>query len=88
MIGFDCVSTLAEEVKNPKRDMPIGIVGCILVVTLIYCLMALTLVLMVPYKVPRVFGGRGGRGAVGVGVQGGVRDAAWGNAGSRGGGFG
>ena len=35
--SFDCVSTLAEEVKNPKVDMPVGIVGCISFVTLIYC---------------------------------------------------
>lgn len=32
-IGFDCVSTLAEEVKNPAVDMPVGIVGSISVVT-------------------------------------------------------
>ncbi|KAF8072860.1 CAT1 [Scenedesmus sp. PABB004] len=48
-IGFDCVSTLAEEVKDPGRDMPIGIVGCISFVTVVYCLMALCIVLMVPY---------------------------------------
>jgi len=48
-IGFDCVSTLAEEVKNPGVDMPIGIVGCISFVTIIYTLMALCLVMMVPY---------------------------------------
>jgi hypothetical protein len=34
-IGFDCVSTLAEEVKNPAVDMPVGIVGCISVVGII-----------------------------------------------------
>jgi APA family basic amino acid/polyamine antiporter len=49
-IGFDCVSTLAEEVKNPKVDMPVGIVGCISFVTLVYCLMALCLVMMVPHQ--------------------------------------
>jgi APA family basic amino acid/polyamine antiporter len=48
-IGFDCVSTMAEEVKNPKRDMPVGIVSCIVVVTIIYVFMGLSLVLMVPY---------------------------------------
>jgi len=48
-IGFDCVSTLAEEVKNPGVDMPIGIVGCISFVTIIYTVMALCLVMMVPY---------------------------------------
>ncbi|KAI8465522.1 MAG: amino acid permease-domain-containing protein [Monoraphidium minutum] len=48
-IGFDCVSTMAEEVKNPAVDMPIGIVSCITFVTIIYILMALSLVMMVPY---------------------------------------
>ncbi|WIA18741.1 hypothetical protein OEZ85_003431 [Tetradesmus obliquus] len=48
-IGFDCVSTLAEEVKNPAVDMPVGIVGCISFVTVVYCLMALCIVMMVPY---------------------------------------
>ena len=33
-IGFDCVSTVAEETRNPKRDMPIGIIGVKLRLTL------------------------------------------------------
>jgi APA family basic amino acid/polyamine antiporter len=36
-------------VKNPAVDMPVGIVGCISLVTVIYCAMALCLVMMVPY---------------------------------------
>lgn len=35
-IGFDAVTTLAGEVKNPKRDMPIGIVGTLLIATVLY----------------------------------------------------
>ncbi|MFT3782153.1 MAG: amino acid permease [Nibricoccus sp.] len=35
-IGFDCVSTAAQEAKNPQRDMPIGIIGSLLVCTLLY----------------------------------------------------
>ncbi|WP_395650846.1 amino acid permease [Brevundimonas sp.] len=38
--GFDAVSTAAEETKNPGRDMPIGIVGSMIVCTLIYVLVA------------------------------------------------
>lgn len=47
-IGFDCVSTMAEEVKKPARDMPVGIISCITFVTVVYVLMGLSLVLMVP----------------------------------------
>lgn len=49
-IGFDAVSTMAEETKNPGRDIPIGLVASIVIVTLAYCLLAMTLCLMQPYK--------------------------------------
>lgn len=39
-IGFDAVSTAAQEAKNPKRDMPIGILGSLLICTLLYILFA------------------------------------------------
>ncbi|KAK7328501.1 hypothetical protein VNO77_22610 [Canavalia gladiata] len=48
-VGFDAVSTMAEETKNPSRDIPIGLVGSILLTTLVYCLLAATLCLMQPY---------------------------------------
>jgi APA family basic amino acid/polyamine antiporter len=35
-IGFDAVSTAAQEAKNPKRDMPIGILGSLVVCTILY----------------------------------------------------
>ena len=37
-VGFDAVSTAAQEAKNPKRDMPIGILGSLLVCTILYVL--------------------------------------------------
>jgi APA family basic amino acid/polyamine antiporter len=40
-IGFDAVSTAAQEAKNPQRDMPIGILGSLLICTLLYILMGL-----------------------------------------------
>ncbi|XP_075667496.1 cationic amino acid transporter 1-like [Castanea sativa] len=49
-IGFDAVSTMAEETKNPGRDIPIGLVASMVIVTLAYCLLAVTLCLMQPYK--------------------------------------
>lgn len=39
-IGFDAVSTAAQEAKNPKRDMPIGIIGSLVVCTILYVLFA------------------------------------------------
>jgi hypothetical protein len=42
-IGFDAVSTAAQEAKNPKRDMPIGILGSLVVCTILYILVSLVL---------------------------------------------
>jgi len=47
-IGFDSVSTVAEECKNPGRDMPIGIIGSLVVCTVIYIAVAAVLTGMVP----------------------------------------
>ncbi|CAA2968831.1 cationic amino acid transporter 1-like [Olea europaea subsp. europaea] len=49
-VGFDAVSTMAEETKNPAKDIPIGLVGSMVITTTIYCLMAVTLCLMQPYQ--------------------------------------
>jgi APA family basic amino acid/polyamine antiporter len=49
-IGFDAVSTAAQEAKNPKRDMPIGILGSLVVCTILYILVALVLTALVNYK--------------------------------------
>ncbi|XP_062095376.1 cationic amino acid transporter 1-like [Humulus lupulus] len=49
-VGFDAVSTMAEETKNPGKDIPIGLVGSMLITTVVYCLLAITLCLMVPYQ--------------------------------------
>jgi basic amino acid/polyamine antiporter, APA family len=47
-IGFDAVSTTAEEAKNPKRDLPIGIIASLLICTLLYLAVALVLAGIVP----------------------------------------
>jgi APA family basic amino acid/polyamine antiporter len=49
-IGFDAVSTAAEETKNPKRDMPIAIISSLVVCTVIYILVALVLTGMLPWQ--------------------------------------
>ena len=49
-IGFDAVSTTAQEAKNPKRDLPIGILGSLVICTLLYILVALTLTGVVNFK--------------------------------------
>jgi APA family basic amino acid/polyamine antiporter len=49
-IGFDAVSTAAQEARNPQRDMPIGILGSLLVCTLLYVLVSLVLTGIIPYN--------------------------------------
>ena len=48
-IGFDAVSTAAQEAKNPKRDMPIGILGSLIFCTLIYVLFSYVLTGVAPW---------------------------------------
>jgi APA family basic amino acid/polyamine antiporter len=48
-IGFDAVSTAAEETRNPKRDIPIGIIGSLIVCTIIYVAVGLVLTGMVKW---------------------------------------
>jgi basic amino acid/polyamine antiporter, APA family len=48
-VGFDAVSTTAEEAVNPQRDMPIGIVGSLVIATLLYIAVAAIMTGIVPY---------------------------------------
>jgi APA family basic amino acid/polyamine antiporter len=49
-IGFDAISTAAQESKNPQRDMPIGILASLVICTFLYVIVALVLTGMVSYK--------------------------------------
>jgi APA family basic amino acid/polyamine antiporter len=49
-IGFDAVSTSAQEAKNPQRDMPIGILGSLAICTVLYIVVSLILTGIVNYK--------------------------------------
>jgi basic amino acid/polyamine antiporter, APA family len=49
-IGFDAVSTAAEEARNPQRDMPIGIIASLAVCTLVYVAVAVVLTGLAPWK--------------------------------------
>lgn len=48
-LGFDAVSSAAEEVKNPQRNLPIGIIGSLLICTLLYVFVSLVLTGIVSY---------------------------------------
>jgi APA family basic amino acid/polyamine antiporter len=48
-IGFDAVSTAAQEAKNPQRDMPIGIIGSLIICTILYILVSGIATGVVPY---------------------------------------
>src|SRR5260221_843040 len=62
-IGFDAVSTAAQEAKNPSRDMPIGILGSLVICTILYILVGGVLCGLVNYKVLNV------RDALAVGID-------------------
>ena len=49
-IGFDAVSTSAQEARNPQRDMPISILGTLAICTILYILVSAVMVGLVPYK--------------------------------------
>jgi APA family basic amino acid/polyamine antiporter len=49
-IGFDSVSTAAEEAKNPQRDLPIGIIATLIICTILYVGVAITLTGLVPWQ--------------------------------------
>ena len=70
-IGFDAVSTAAQEARNPQRDMPIGILGSLVVCTILYILVSLTLTGLVPYAELNV------AEPVAVGID--VTGVAWGS---------
>ncbi|MBA0749881.1 hypothetical protein Gogos_003758 [Gossypium gossypioides] len=48
-IGYDAVSTMAEEVCDPVKDIPIGVSGSVIIVTILYCLMAASMSMLLPY---------------------------------------
>ncbi|RZB43391.1 Cationic amino acid transporter 7, chloroplastic isoform B [Glycine soja] len=50
-IGYDAVSTMAEEVRDPVKDIPVGVSGSVVVVTVLYCLMAASMTKLLPYDV-------------------------------------
>ncbi|OLD18820.1 MAG: amino acid permease [Acidobacteria bacterium 13_1_40CM_3_65_5] len=49
-IGFDAVSVAAQEAKNPQKDMPVGILGSLVVCTILYILVSGVMVGLVPFK--------------------------------------
>jgi basic amino acid/polyamine antiporter, APA family len=49
-IGFEAVSTAGQEARDPKKDMPFGIIGSLVVCTVIYMLVAAIMTLLVPYN--------------------------------------
>ena len=65
-IGFDAVSTAAQEAKNPKRDMPIGILGSLAICTILYLLFAHVMTGVTSYK---TFAGKDGIAPVAVAIE-------------------
>lgn len=73
-LGFDSVSTMAQETKNPKRNMPVGILGSLVVVLILYLSFAYVMTGVANYK---MFSGRDGIAPVALAIaQMGTPDAA------------
>ncbi len=53
-IGFEAVSTAGQEAKNPKRDLPFGIIGSLLVCTILYILVSIVMTMIVDYRLLNV----------------------------------
>ena len=70
-IGFDAVSTAAQEAKNPQRDMPIGIIGSLAICTILYIAVALVLTGLVHYTQLNV------PDPIAVGINAAGPDLAW-----------
>ena len=70
-IGFDAVSTAAQEAKNPQRDMPIGIIGSLAICTVLYIAVALVLTGIVNYTQLNV------PDPIAVGIDAAGPDLAW-----------
>jgi APA family basic amino acid/polyamine antiporter len=49
-IGFEAVSTAGQEARNPKKDMPIGIIGSLVICTILYILVSIVMTMVVNYK--------------------------------------
>lgn len=65
-IGFDAVSTAAQEAKNPRRDMPIGILGSLAICTILYILFAHVMTGVANYK---LFAGQDGIAPVALAID-------------------
>jgi basic amino acid/polyamine antiporter, APA family len=70
-IGFDAVSTAAQEARNPQRDMPIGIIGSLAICTVLYIAVALVLTGLVNYTELNV------PDPIAVGINAAGPDLAW-----------
>jgi APA family basic amino acid/polyamine antiporter len=53
-IGFEAVSTAGQEAKNPKKDLPFGIIGSLAICTILYILVSIVMTLVVNYKMLNV----------------------------------
>lgn len=75
-IGFDAVSTAAQETKNPKRDMPIGIIGSLLICTVLYVLFSHVLTGLAPLEFFRD-PNRGGEASVAAAIKESMVEYGW-----------